>query len=452
MGGPRLPPGEVAGSGTLNLQVWNWTATRRLTGEEAQELGQLPLQAVCRWCGTIDAEDGAPVFHTRGGRLLGGPRCEEWPVIRIQPGCAHFLDQAPAQIAAAVMTGWRLSQVEGVAMAGVQIDWDVPSRLLPAYADLLLRVRALLPRGVGLSCTGLVTWLDAPGIARVAAAVDWWVAQCYSTDVPADPGHATALVSRAPVATVTERCEGLGRPFRIGLPTYEQASLWDATGELLAAALPLSLEQALAAGFAGVALAPERAQGERLAAFRIQETTTCAGLRLPAGALLVVGEPTVASLHAQIEAVRSHARRWCAGISLFRMPRPGDLPCLTARQLRAAWWPPAPAPAAGSGLSWSWERQGGIWTLTIANDGLSDAVHIEHGLRLAIEGVGAAAEVPEGLRLVPARDGIPVGPSHATGVILLVPFMRAQARITVTFAAAGERKPTCQEHAVEVDP
>lgn len=439
-------------SSAFTLQVWNWTTTRRLASDEAADLVAMSTQAVCWWCGSVEREGGAPRFHVRGGRLLGGSALQEWPVIRVEPSCSPLLETAPDEIAAAVLIGWQRAQVVGMQMAGLQIDWDVPSRLLPSYARFLERLRAALPHGTGLSCTGLVTWLDAPGIAAVARAVDWWVPQCYSADLPTDPAIAEALVGRIDVGAVTVRCEKLGRPFRVGLPTFEQASVWSADGHLLAAAVPIATEEALAAGLVCDPPDQHGDDAERLLRFRVRSATSLAGRQLPVDARLLIGQPTVKSLRAQIDIVRAKAQQWCVGISLFRMPRPGDMPCLSTRQLRAAWTGTAETTSVSEGLRRSWRRDDGTWTLVLANPGLTDQVRVDQPVRLAIDGVPVLGALPAPLRLTSAIDGIPVGPAHATGSLLLIPFLRAGTAVTLAFTAVGEHPPACRDLSAEETP
>lgn len=74
------------------------------------------------------------------------------PVVRIE-GSVALGDSARRSLAR------RLADVaHGQGNAGLQIDWDVPLSLRPAYRALLADVRAALPDTIPLSVTALASW------------------------------------------------------------------------------------------------------------------------------------------------------------------------------------------------------------------------------------------------------------------------------------------------------
>jgi hypothetical protein len=419
------------------VQFWHWSKQRVLASEEAADLAALPTDAICWWIGVITAEEGTPTFHPRGGRLSGNGGVKEWAVLRLEPSCTQLLDKMDRRILDAVLTAWR--RVQSTATGGLQIDWDVPSRLLSRYASFLSQLRHSLPESVGLSCTGLVSWLDAPGIDEVVRAVDWWVPQCYSAGLPEDPLHTTSLVSRIDIAKVLQQSNALERPFRLGLPTFEQASLWDGDGHLLAASLPIALEDALACGLEAK-LVP--GSSERLVRFHANRGVTIAGRTIPQSSLLLIAEPTVASLRHQFEIVRSQAGQWCRGVSLFRLSSPGDMPSLSTKQVHQA-WTSAKDSSLVDNLQWSWEGSAGEWTLVISNPRLSDAVALTHPFRFIIDCLPGLAAPPAPARVIPALDGIPTGPAHATGSLVIIPFVRSGAEVRINFASGNSAPPSC---------
>lgn len=75
--------------------------------------------------------------------------------------------------------GWK---AKGNRIAGIQIDFDAATRGLPGYAAFLKQLRSDLPKGTGLSVTGLLDWSsggDSPALNALAGMVDEVVLQTY---------------------------------------------------------------------------------------------------------------------------------------------------------------------------------------------------------------------------------------------------------------------------------
>jgi hypothetical protein len=147
--------------------------------------------------------------------------------------------------------------------------------------------------------------------------------------------------------------------------------------------------------------------------------------------------------------LRAAAGPWCRGVSLFRLASPGDLPCLSTVQLRAAWQrslgdvdaPPSPSPE----ISWCWEGGPGAWSLRLANQGLADLVTPERPLQLAIAWSGPTPILSPPLRALPAFEGEPASPAHATGILVQIPFLRAGADLALPpLADFGAEPPDCR--------
>src|SRR5688500_14399903 len=75
-------------------------------------------------------------------------------------------------------------QRDSARVRGLQLDFDVPTRLLREYAKMLAALRPLLPPDSALSITGLPTWTDADEIQLVLDAVNFWIPQCYGGKIP----------------------------------------------------------------------------------------------------------------------------------------------------------------------------------------------------------------------------------------------------------------------------
>lgn len=93
----------------------------------------------------------------------------------------------PEDVAARYRSLKRRWASHGVAVAGLQIDYDSPSSRLPEYRRWLIRLRAQLA-GEPVSVTSLVTYVfDAPqALERLAGVVDYLAMQLYAGYVPHD--------------------------------------------------------------------------------------------------------------------------------------------------------------------------------------------------------------------------------------------------------------------------
>ncbi len=431
-----------------DVQLWQWSSAKTLSGDEVRELNALPVAAFMQWIGSIDLVAGAPRFAARGGAVRGLATVPRWSVIRIEVRCLPLLGTAQAVQLAALVA----SRVQP-GCTGLQLDVDVPLRLLPAYGAFLTEVRQRLPDGTGLACTGLVSWLSSPDLASALRPVDWWVPQCYSTSVPKDPTTAVRLAGGGSLERVMARCEALHRPYRIGLPTFEQVTWWNPDRSVHNAAVSVALEDLLAAGLQPLSQpSPE----ERLLRFIIPTDTTVGTLRFPAGSILLTGQPTVAGLALRLRTIRSLAGPWFRGVALFRLAGTADLPALSTAQvlaaLQAAAVPTASATPAGASsdipaLDLHWSGRSGAWELTISNRSTNDLLAFSAPCRVIIDGVCEAplGVLAGGIRCVPALAGVPVGPAHSDGLLVTVPFLRAGFAVTLPpLAIVSPSAPDCR--------
>src|SRR5262245_47906780 len=97
----------------------------------------------------------------------------------------------------------------GASLAGLQLDLDVPTRLLPRYATILRAVHQRLPAGHALSITGLPAWMDSGELGPALDAVDFWIPQCYGAMVPERLDVPVAISSPQSVANAIDRARRL---------------------------------------------------------------------------------------------------------------------------------------------------------------------------------------------------------------------------------------------------
>jgi hypothetical protein len=96
--------------------------------------------------------------------------------------CLQEFDRVAARdfaavICAAFTEDLGRAQRDAAQITGLQLDVDVPTRLLLKYEQVLKETRARLPEGIMLSITGLPTWMESPALKAALSAVDFWIPQ-----------------------------------------------------------------------------------------------------------------------------------------------------------------------------------------------------------------------------------------------------------------------------------
>lgn len=229
---------------------------------------------------------------------------------------------------------------ENVEVRGLQLDLDVPSRLLPRYAEILRRVRELLPPKSALSITGLPTWADTNEIDGLLSAVDFWIPQCYGANIPTRVTERIPISSPKGVERTIAKIRKLEKPFYAGLSAYSHAILYDKNGDLIelrgdidpsAASMNKDLELAATQSFRGDARTSEIRHE-----YRAKSDLVLDGLVIQAGETLVFDLPTAASLRASARAVRENAGESLLGICMFRIPTAEDKTTLSLEEITSA--------------------------------------------------------------------------------------------------------------------
>ena len=224
------------------------------------------------------------------------------PVIRLDGRLAGLNDDAIATAAHDIVLAWRAA---GVAVDGVEIDFDCATARLGEYATLLSAIRAQLPADTTLSVTVLPAWIGAPKFDAVLMEADEAVLQVHAVSDPKhglfDPKQARQWIAAFAHASA--------KVFRVALPAYGSALVLDAQGRTVGVESESPLPEA----------------GERLELF---------------------SDPrAVASLLRDLERDHPPSLR---GVVWFRLPLPGDRrawPLTTidavvaGRELRSEWAP-----------------------------------------------------------------------------------------------------------------
>ncbi len=223
---------------------------------------------------------------------------------------------------------------------GLQLDFDVPTRLLPMYAETLQQLRKLLPPNTKLSITGLATWTTAKDIELVLANVDFWIPQCYGTAIPINVNERTPISSSSEVGRIVDEARKLNKPFYAGLSAYGYAILYARDGGLLE--LRGDIEPVRAAQSSNLELIEtytfkgDREVGEIQYVYRVKSDALIDGLIIQTGEILVFDVPSIVSLRASARAVRENAGDLLLGICLFRLPTADDKTTLSVGEIAMA--------------------------------------------------------------------------------------------------------------------
>jgi hypothetical protein len=242
----------------------------------------------------------------------------------------------------------RRASSDQATVAGLQLDIDVPTRLLGRYARVLQAVRRQLPGDQKLSITGLPTWMDSPTIERPLDEVDFWIPQCYGAKIPERIDTAIPISSPQAVSRAIDRARHLGRPFCAGLADYGYVLHYSTTGSLLTlrgdidpAGVASRSDFELADrgpfdGPLGGAASEGSVASEWRYVYRARREAVVDETVVKTGESLVLDVPSAACLSAAAKAVRERAGKSLLGICVFRLAAAGDPAILTMREVSAA--------------------------------------------------------------------------------------------------------------------
>lgn len=352
-------------AGEAPVAFWAWRTEAPDESDVARAAAETRARVLFMRAGQFEYERGT----VRRIRPVVGrfPRALELQLVynATRPLLAEFERVGESALAARIVETYvedsaRASR-EGARVAGLQLDIDVPTRLLARYAVVLRAVRERMPRGSQLSITGLPTWMTASAdLGAVLDAVDFWIPQCYGAHIPARLDERAPIASHAETARAVARARALGKPFYAGLAAYAYALLYDSKGALVA--LRGDLDPARVARDSNLELL-ERTPFERAArrrsdagdtdhgdgddteathasewryVYRVETDGVVDGLNVGAGDYLVIDMPSSASLRACVRGVREEAGEKLLGICLFRLPTGDDPATLTLGQMSAA--------------------------------------------------------------------------------------------------------------------
>ena len=314
------------------------------------------------------------------------------------------------EIAAVFAADKTRAETEGAKVAGLQLDIDAPTRLLPNYAELLRAIRAAIGPAVKLSVTGLPTWMDSAMLPQVLAEVDFWTPQCYGGRIPQRLDDAQPIAAPDEVTRSVARARALGKPFYAGLAAYGYTLLYDADGrlgELRGDLNPTRFAADERLEMIGKQAFESRdgvATGAWRYVFRAREAGVLDGLAWRAGETLVFAAPSVESLRQTARAARAEGGAGMLGLCVFRLPETDDAANLSAPQIAEALAdkPSAPSPTAIlTNLTPAHQvpnENTRAWHLAVTNNTTTDALLGDSALVVTLF-------VPPGQARVSAWDG-----------------------------------------------
>jgi hypothetical protein len=330
--GPTVVEKPLPPPAGFPIDYWDWGINRTLSTAERQALDTLGGQEVFSLCGMIQPWRDEWIWEPQGRPSAPPAGRRQHLVVRIDSAIAKQMDPAIAErLIPLVVDGWTRNRT--AATIGLQVDCDVPTRRIGAYAEVLRRLRDALPPGTHLSVTMLLDWAYSRDLATLMQAVDAVVPQFYNAYLPIDLSGQTPLVGGSDLVRVVRKLEEVGRPYRIGFGTYEQCSLYDAKGELLRPAIPLSPEQVLSVG--GIAERVLRGD-ENMLIVRLPQAAKVGSQQLAANHKLAFACGTPSGLAKRFATLRDLQPNRCAGIVLFRLPGRETTHSLTIAQVAAA--------------------------------------------------------------------------------------------------------------------
>lgn len=347
---PRaLKPEEVA------VAFWAWRAETPAQDEVERASKETRARVLFMRAGQFDFAAGR-VARIRAVKGRAPSNVELHLVYNATPALlSEFESVDEAALARAVVETFladseRASR-DGARVAGLQLDFDVPTRLLARYGRVLKTARASLPANTRLSITGLPTWMsaDAP-LREMLESVDFWIPQLYGAEIPATAERLVPIASPEDVRRASARARSLGKPFYAGLAAYGYALVYDEKGKLIE--LSGDVEPARVASNRNFELVERRAYGpgavgsgtaagarhagEWRYVYRAREDTVLGDVLVRAGERIAFDVPSGESLRASARGVRETAGGSLLGICVFRLPTRGDRTTLGLAQIAAA--------------------------------------------------------------------------------------------------------------------
>jgi hypothetical protein len=345
---PRVWP-----AATTPVAFWAWRNQTPSEADVRAAIETTKARAIFLRAGQIDFEDGAP----RRIRAVTGSLPREVDLHLVYNATRSLLAQLDhideSALADAINAAYQVDTEraarEQARVVGLQIDIDVPTRLLGRYEKILKALRSKLKPGTQLSITGLPTWMESTELRLTLTAVDFWIPQLYGAEIPDRSDQLVPISSPANIARFVSRAREFDKPFYAGLAAYSYTLLYNSAGSLIS--LRGDMDPGLLASDSNLELTDQRAfpgpaevtttrsataSSEWRYVYRARADGVIDDLAFKTGDVLVVDVPSTESLRLSARIVREWAGEKLLGICVFRLPAGEDPATLKIEQVASA--------------------------------------------------------------------------------------------------------------------
>jgi len=320
---PKGKPGTA-------VEAWIWHSPIEWSANDTAAAKELGVSRLLVRGGTL-SYDGAEMQVTMpvsiDPKALGKLPVDL--VYNMDQGAIRHSEQLPAaEIADTILAAYR--KYKFAASAGLQLDFDFPTRRLGEYAEILKSLRQKQP-GIRLTMTGLQTWMNDAAYRALAQQVDAVYMQFYEGAVAKSPDDPVRLSNLDRLRKGIGRLESVGRPYYVGVPTYGQCLAFDAQGKRYGVYRGMGPTNAMRNPRLKL-LKQSTDRNETRATFEmISPDENGRGL----GFQLVYRMPEPELVNDYERTIREHAGSLCQGIAIFRWPEPREAMALNPRAVAA---------------------------------------------------------------------------------------------------------------------
>jgi hypothetical protein len=384
----------------LETSFWYWHQPFRLNERESARLRGLGVREMFVRAGTFRWDAGAENIRLTLPQVWKTPATSfrVHLVFNADYALIRRFEKIPEEtFRVAFVEGIRREQdrakAAGVDVAGIQIDFDCPTRLLPRYARLLSGLRTeLIDEGLVFSISMLTTWFTSRDFDSLLTAVDFYVPQFYEAVTPREYTGLGTFPTISSDSALRRGLKAAGRrraSFYAGIPVYGHALVFDDRGRLRGAYHDSGAVEAL-----------------RRPDFRLTDTTLrndeslleFIGSGSAKGFHIVYDLPTPEMLARCRETVQAERPRNCRGMILFRYPEEGETQTVPLPALETVLAGRSPAPDIRVSAR---TRRHAPWQMIESGEQDADAGR-SHVLLLTVENVGDGGTrvAPDGVELL----------------------------------------------------
>lgn len=327
-------------SDPLQVAIWDWETPYQISVSEADSLGKLGIREVFVRAGTFSSDGQNIVLVIPQKYSEGSNRLPVHLVFNADGGVIrHFedydLNRISNQISTRLFNQVQVAERNGVHVVGIQLDFDIATRLLSKYAQLVQRIRQSNPlfarnSKLTISITGLMSWLGTSGVAKLSNEVDFMVPQAYEGYTSKTSSDMRPIFDGDDLKRRLRLAEDLNCPYWIGIPSYGHALLFNDHDELVATYRGLDPHEALRhPSFKLIEAYPTNSSGKpaaNLSEWSGEEIIKLKAIRPAAngeglGYTLAYNVPTPELTERARSIVEENRGGNCRGVIIYRMPR-----------------------------------------------------------------------------------------------------------------------------------